>query len=211
MALKRSTIAAPAPITLVASGIAGFRTKSPDDKWVLGYSMIDTSADLSDLYLASATTAGTPTTLTTMFTAGLFSSDGFTADSSHAIYYTDIDTTGVGNFFTAATSGGAPVPLGTNVWLHYAGTGAKVVFNDNYNGTDFTTDIRLADTSQAAAPTVLVTPADADLHCGVEGQSGLRVEVFPARCPPVGHGDPHAGPARRYGSSELRSGGGALR
>jgi trimeric autotransporter adhesin len=159
-ALKRATIVSPNPTTLAASGIAGLRAKSPDEKWLLGYSMIDTRQDLSDLYLASATTAGTPTTLTTALSAGLFGSDGFTADSSHAIYYTDITSTGVGNFFAAASSGGSPVALGTNVWLHYAGTAAKVVFNDNYDDAMSTADIRIADTAQAEPAKLLVSLAD---------------------------------------------------
>jgi hypothetical protein len=161
-ALKRSTIASPNPTTLAASGIAGFRTKSADDKWVLGYTMIDTRADLSDLYLASATMTATPTTLNTDMTAGLFGSDGFTADSSLAIYYTNI-ASGVGTFFTVATSAGAtPVELGKNVWLHYAATGSKVAFNDNYDDATMAADIRIANTAQSGPPTLLVSLADAD-------------------------------------------------
>ena len=160
-ALKRSTVASPNPTTLAASGIAGLRAKSPDENWVLGYTMLDTRADLSDLYLTSATMTATPTALSTAMTAGLFGSDGFTADSSHAIYYTDI-ASGVGNFFSAATSGGAPVALGTNVWLHYAATGAKVAFNDNYDSATNAADIRIADTAQSGPPALLVSLADAD-------------------------------------------------
>jgi hypothetical protein len=161
-ALKRSTVVSPSPVTLATSGIAGLRAKSPDEKWVLGYTSLATG-DLSDLYLASATVAGTPTTLSTAVTAGLFGSDGFTADSSRAIYYTDIDpNAGIGNFFAVNPTGGTPVALGTNVWLHYAGTGAKVAFNDNYDGSLDTADIRVADTSQSAPPKLVVSLAHAD-------------------------------------------------
>jgi hypothetical protein len=159
--LKRSTIASPTPTTLAAMGIAGLRAKSPDEKWLLGYSAIDTIGDLSDLYLASATMTATPTTLSTAMTAGLFGSDGFTADSNHAIYYTDI-ASGVGNFFSVAASGGTPVALGTNVWLHYAATGSKVAFNDNYDDATHAADIRVADTAKSEPAKVVVTLADAD-------------------------------------------------
>ena len=52
-ALKRSTIASPSPTTLATSGFAGFRSKSPDEKWVLGYSTVGAPASVGDLYLAS--------------------------------------------------------------------------------------------------------------------------------------------------------------
>ena len=143
--------------------IAGFRSRSPDEKWVLGYATIGARANEGDLYLASTTIPGTPTTLSTDLAAGLFDSDGFTADSSHAIYYTDI-AAGVGNFFAVATSGGTPVPLSTNVWLHYAATGSKVVFNDNYDQATDTADIRVVDTAQATPATVLVSVAGSTFY-----------------------------------------------
>jgi hypothetical protein len=158
--LKRATVAAPSPITLATSGFAGFRAKSPDDKWVLGYTMPGARADVGDLYFASTSTPGTPMTLNTDFTAGLFGSDGFTADSSHAIYYTDITSDGVGNFFALSTAGGTPVALSTNVWVHYAALGSKVVFNDNYDSA--TADIRVVDTAQSAPAKVLVSLAGPD-------------------------------------------------
>jgi hypothetical protein len=162
-ALKRSTVASPSPITLAATGFAGLRAKSPDEKWLLGYTTLNVATDLSptDLYLTSATVAGTPTTLSAMPTAGLFGSDGFTADSSHAIYYTDI-ANGVGTFYAIAPSGGTPVTVATNVWLHYAATGSKVVFNDNYDEGTSAADIRVADTALTAPSTLVVSLADAD-------------------------------------------------
>ena len=48
------------------------------------------------------------------------------------------------------------------MWLHYAATGSKIVFNDNYDqGTD-TADIRVVDTAQSAPATVLVSVAGSD-------------------------------------------------
>jgi hypothetical protein len=162
MALKRSTVASPSPVTLAASGITGIRARSLDDKWLLGYMTVGSASDQGDLYLASATTPGTPTTLTADVTGGLFGSDGFTTDSSHAIYYPDITSTGVGTFYAVASAGGTPVALGTNVWIHHAAAGAKVAFNDNYDTNNNTADIRVADTSQSGPPTLVVSLADGD-------------------------------------------------
>jgi hypothetical protein len=159
-ALKRATAGSPS-LELATTGFAGFRSKSPDEKWVLGYVSVGARADVGDLYLASTTVPGTPTTLSADLAAGLFGSDGFTADSSHALYYTDI-ANGVGNFFAVTPAGGTPVALSTNVWLHYAATGAKVVFNDNYNQDTGTADIRVADTAQTGPATVVVSLAGSD-------------------------------------------------
>ena len=162
-ALKRATLASPSPITLAPTGFSGLRAKSPDEKWLLGYTVIDTLDDVSDLYLASATARGTPTTLTAALTAGLFGSDGFTADSSHAIYYTGIDAAvGVGTLYATALPGGTPVTLAMNAWLHYAATGSKVVFDDNYDRATNTADIRVAHTAQTAPASLIVSLADAD-------------------------------------------------
>jgi hypothetical protein len=160
-ALKRSTVASPSPITLAATGFAGIRATSPDDKWLLGYTMIDTQNDVSDLSLTSATAPATPTTLSTDVTAGLFGFEGFTDDSSHAIYYTDISN-GVGNFKSVASTGGTPAMLGANVWLHHPAMGAKVAFSDNYANADNSADIHVADTSQSGPPKLVVSLADAD-------------------------------------------------
>jgi len=160
-ALKRATFPTPTPTTLAATGFTGFRSKSPDEKWVLGYATVGSPSSVGDLFLASTTTAGTPTTLSTDLTAGLFGSDGFTADSTHAIYYTDI-AAGLGNFFALPTSGGMPKALAPNVWLHYAAQGSKVVFNDNYDENTDTADIRVIDAAQSAPATVLVSVAGSD-------------------------------------------------
>ena len=160
-ALKRSTVASPSPIILAATGFAGIRAISPDDKWLLGYTTIDTQMDVSDLFLTSATAPATPTTLSTDVTAGLFGFEGFTDDSSHAIYYTDI-ANGVGNFKSVASAGGTPATLGANVWLHHAAMGSKAAFSDNYSDGDNSADIHVADTSRSDAPKLVVSLADAD-------------------------------------------------
>ena len=161
-ALKRSTVDSPAPVVLAPYGFAGIRAISLDENWVLGYSVIDAQQDLSDLYLTSATAPGAVTTLSTAQTAGLFRSDGFTTDSTRAIYYTDI-ANGVGTFFSAPVTGGMSVALGTNVRGHYAGSEANVVFNASYDGDGATRtgEIRVANAQQTVS-SVIVSFADAD-------------------------------------------------
>ena len=147
--------------------------------------------NLSDLYLTSATVPGTVTTLSAAETAGLFRSDGFTADSTRAIYYTDI-ANGVGTFFSAPVAGGMPVALGTNVRGHYAGSEANVVFNDNYDGDTRTGEIRVANAGQTVS-SVIVSFADDDFFIAgtkdkvvytwkyVEGElAGLWVATIPS-------------------------------
>jgi hypothetical protein len=158
-ALKRSTIDSPAPVILAPSGFAGIRAISRDENWVLGYSVIDTSQDLSDLYLTSATAPGTVTSLSALPTAGLFGSDGFTTDSTRALYYTDISNR-VGTLFSAPVGGGTPGALGSNVSGHHAGSEAYVVFND-YDAATRTGAIKVANAGQTVS-SVIVSLADAD-------------------------------------------------
>jgi hypothetical protein len=161
-ALKRSPIESPAPVTLAPYGFAGIRAISPDENWLLGYSMIDTRQDLSDLYLTSASMPGAVTTLSMALTAGLFRSDGFTSDSTSAIYYTDI-ANGVGTLSFALVNGGNPVAWASNVWIHYAASANTVVFNDNYDEGTSSGDIRVANVGQSFS-SVIVSLADADFY-----------------------------------------------
>jgi hypothetical protein len=173
--LKRATIGSPTVTTLATTGFANFRAKSADDKWVLGYITLATG-DLSDLYLASATTAGTPTTLSSTVTAGLFTSDGFTRDSSHALFYTDI-ANGIAPLHSLALPpAGTPATHSSTVWIHQAATGSKVAFSDNYSSADNTADIRSVDTAGTAAPTLIVSLADADFF--VSGSKDKVVYVW---------------------------------
>jgi len=152
-----------APTMLASGGFQGLVALSPDDKWALAYEQINAQSGMTDMYLVSTTTPGTPVTLVSSTGATLYG-DAFTADSSHALYYQNI-VMDVGDFMAAPTSGGMPAKLGSKVWLNLAATGAKVLYNDNYAagamGATGTADIELADTSQAGAPKLLVTQADA--------------------------------------------------
>jgi hypothetical protein len=157
-ALRRASLgASPATTTLVANGFSEVLAISPDGSWVLGDQ--SRAGQTSDMFLASTSAAGSATALSSATTAALFG-DAFTADSSRALFYTNVSK-GVGTFNAQATSGGAPTALGSNVWENYAATGTKVVFNQNYDRTNQLADIAVADVASTAPATVLVTQADA--------------------------------------------------
>jgi hypothetical protein len=158
-ALKRSPVATPAPITLVASGLANLSALSPDNGWVIGTNTTSATSSNTDLFLASASTAGKTTALA-MTPTGSLPPRPFTADSSQAIYYTAYDLN-AGTLNAAPTKGGTPATLGSGVFLTYPTKGTKVVFGQNWtaNMSTGTVDILGVDTA-AASPAVLVSQAD---------------------------------------------------
>lgn len=169
-ALKRAAIAEPVPIVLVASGFAGIRAVSPDENWVIGYEAIDLELDLSDLYLTSATAPGPVTILSAAPTAGLFRSDGFTTDSTRALCYTDVSN-GLGTLISTPSAGGAPAALAAQTWMHYVGSEAYVVFNNSYDKTTRTAEIRAANAAQTIS-SVVVSLADPEFYV-----NGIRDKV----------------------------------
>jgi len=155
----------PTPL-LTAAGYAGVAGLSPDNSWLLTYKTAtqDMSGDtLSDLYLASATAAGSPTTIASSPTASLFG-DPFTTDSSRVIYSADIQN-GAGTLTALSTAAGStPATLAMNDWINLSAAGAKVVYNANYTqvcgGPGGTADLSSVDTSKTSPATVLVSQAD---------------------------------------------------
>jgi hypothetical protein len=170
---KVSPIAAPSATTL-GTGIFAFTSISPDGNWVLGFSQQDTTATLSNVLLASASTAGTPQLLNMQATSSPIG-DSFTVDSKFAIYTDTITQTTTmsgsvtsGNLNVVALTGsGTPMQLGMAVWQDAAGPASKVIFNPNWiapTNTGFgTADLMEIDMSQPTpAGKVLVTAADAN-------------------------------------------------
>jgi hypothetical protein len=163
-ALKRVVAAANStPVVLVPSGLHDVQALSPDGTWVLASNVVNpgSSPPISDLYLASATTAGTATPLVATAIASPVGTDWFTADSSHALYGSATSSAaGVAStaLYTVATSGGTPTQLSSNVGVAFATSGGKIVFdaNDDLGGYDLLSQ----DTSQSGAPTLLVSVAD---------------------------------------------------
>jgi hypothetical protein len=171
-ALVRSPIAAPNPMTLVASGFEDLAALSPDGAWALGDFLGNLANPTStDLLLASATSEGEAQTLS-MTANVVLSPNFFTADSSHVIYASDTTAAGLSNFYALPVGGTAPQALGT-IWTYYPVGAAKVVFNDHYNpvggvGTNGVADIEWVDTTQSVAPTLLVSQADANFFTTID-------------------------------------------
>jgi hypothetical protein len=169
---KVTPIASASPTTL-GSGIAAFTAISPNGSWVLGFTQ-QTTTNLTNTILASATTPGTPTTLVASPTSALFG-DSFTTDSRFAIYADSVTatTTASGSVTSghlnavAVGLGASPVALANGAWQDAAGPGSKVVFNENWTAPT-NLGLGIADLSEidlsAAAPTAhtLVARADAN-------------------------------------------------
>jgi hypothetical protein len=171
MALKRSPIASPAPVSLVGSNVAGFMMTedghpavSPDGNWVLTYQNQGGSAGTfmtSDLYLSSTATPGAPTAISTATSGGLFGTP-YTTDSKFTLYLLNImGLQGgggyVGDLYVAPVSGGSSTKVVGNVWEVSAAAGSKVTFSDNYTGM---IDIRSFDANSPGMVTTLVSQAD---------------------------------------------------
>lgn len=161
-ALKRSAISAASPLTLVASGAGGLLTgTSPNDKFILISSAAPTSSG-SDVKLASVTAAGTPTVLYSA-TNGEVYGNGFTSDSSHALFYGSVVSPGVGTLTATPTAGGGNIVLGSAAWQDYAAGSAKIVWNDTHVtvGSGGRATIRSKDLGSAtSATTTLAESAD---------------------------------------------------
>jgi hypothetical protein len=164
-ALRRSAVISPSPTTLVPSGVGGLYSVSPDEKFVLFYDKLDPVHLVSDMFLSSATTPGAPLTLSATETAGVFG-DPFTSDSSHVLYFTEVDTTSqIGTLNTLALGDRAPKVVSRDASVVWAATGAKIVFSDHYawTGSRGHADVRTVDTSKSAPPRLIVNQADSEI------------------------------------------------
>jgi hypothetical protein len=156
----------PTPTTLTAGGFTNVLSISGDGQWALANkSFTGGQNPLWDLYLASATTPATATTLT--LTAVVqpvfgFAVDPFTVDSTHVLYsYPPPADGGAGAFpslYAAPVTGGTPAPLGFTVSSAFGTSGAKIVFDvaGAYGGLDLLAN----DTSTSAPSTTLVSLVD---------------------------------------------------
>jgi hypothetical protein len=161
-ALRRSPVSAPSPMML-APDFGGFYALSPDESWLLFFEMFGSTG--ADVYMTSPQAPGTPVALWTTPT-GTVAGDAFTADSSHALYTTNVDpSTGVGTLNAVAVGSSASVVLGKSVWAGWAATAAKVVFNDHFapsGGLRFgRADVEIVDLATGGPPTQLANMADA--------------------------------------------------
>ncbi len=175
-ALARSPVANPAPQQLVASGVEGMWAISPDDKSVLLFESYSQQTGLTDLYIASAATAGNATPLVSAQTAmvggpnSYMSGSAFSADSSHALfwsgvaipmgqqYFPVIGTLQSGPTGAAATA----AQLGKNSNAAWAVGGSTIAFADNLamvGNSASTFDIEWVDTSKTTPATTVVKGA----------------------------------------------------
>jgi hypothetical protein len=164
-AIRRSSIASPAPMTLVdADGFIGLSSLSPDDQWLLAFKTQDPNSGNTDIYIASATTAGFAAPIVDS-AIGAFFGSAFTADSSRVVYVGN-PVNGAGDYYVAPTSGGPGVPIASQVWIGFATSGARLVYQDGYvasvglNGQG-AADIESIDLAGVSpTPSLLVSQAD---------------------------------------------------
>jgi hypothetical protein len=160
--LKRSAITSPSPMKLTGNA-TGLNALSDDDGYVIFHQNIDSNTMLSDLFLASTSTAGTPVTLNSASDGAIYG-DAFTVDHTRALYFTGVDGTNlVGALKSQPVAGGTEVTLGNNVWLAFGTSGTKVAYNDNFtkikNGGR--ADLQVGD-SAGGTPTMIATSAETD-------------------------------------------------
>jgi hypothetical protein len=161
-ALDRSaTTSPPTPAPAQLAGVGTFADVlaiSPNQQWVIG-TLNTGDYPAIDLYLASITTPGPLTALSSTTTATLYG-DAFTADSSRALYLTAINSNGSGTLVARPIAGGSPTVLNAAALADFSPSGTKVVIDGNLDSNDGVADILVADVSSAAAPKVLVSLAD---------------------------------------------------
>lgn len=166
-----SPVAAAAPAELVAGAVAQTLALSSDDKW-LEFAENFGQGFNSDMYLVSTTASGADggnavTTLDSMTDGGDFG-DAFTADNSQALFFTGINMNGTGSYMSLGLPpSGAAKTITMTGWIGYATTAAKVVYSDNWSmagNFEGHADIHAVDLAGAAAPTTLVSSADATFY-----------------------------------------------
>jgi len=187
--LQRLPLAAGAAPIPLGGPAAHLGAVSLDGKWLQYTTMKDPTTFATDLYLTSATSAQTPTTLVaaaTSFTLGW----AFTDDSAFALYIDAYDANSfTGTLHALPTAGGAARTLGTAVYEDVAAGGSRVVFVDHYAGTypDGRADVEFVDLAKSDAPTKLATQALSSFWTTLDGKTlyyvqpseGLHIVALP--------------------------------
>ena len=193
-ALKRATVATPAPTTLMSMNVNGIDGVAGDQTYLVFSNMFDQNSGLYDMFVAKTEVAGNPVTLDAMPTGSLYG-DPFTTDDKYVVFYTDVDTTDF-----AGTLNSLPVKMvgqqnqiATRVWLSFAAGGSKFLYNDGYVSTTTggTATLKSVDLSTAAPATIIATKAEQDFFIStdntqvvyvdnsVKGKEGLYVAPIP--------------------------------
>jgi hypothetical protein len=187
-AINRWTAASATTAPLVASGAYSPMTLSPDGTWMQLALNFDMNSGASDVYLASATMAGTPKSVLSTTTGFAV---GFTTDSKYELFQTGATTfqATTSDLYASAVSGGAPSKIAT---VASAGLldGSRMVIADNYMPAG-TTDIDVIDLANPAAKKTLVTQAGFNLqvtgtnqivyswYCELNSMAGIWVAPAP--------------------------------
>jgi hypothetical protein len=186
--INRWTAASGTTTALVASGAYYPLALSFDGTSLQLGLNFDQGSGASDIYLASATMAGTPASEWSMTTAFAV---GYTTDSKYELFETGATTFQATTFdlHASAVSGGAESKIAT---IAGAGLldGSRIVVTDDYMPTG-TTDIEVIDLANPAAKKTLVTQADVNLqvtatdqivyswYCQLNSMAGIWVAPAP--------------------------------
>jgi hypothetical protein len=171
-ALVRSPVTTSTPTTLVGSNVNGLDGLSPDESWQIVNKNTDPSNGLpTDLSIASTATPATPTKLTGSSTSdcGVLG-DPFTADSTFALFMTDIvdgANSAVGTLHAVSTSDTAvditvtssAVMASNYSPVDLALTKTQIVYADSFDssiGTAGGVTVNFVDVATKGLPTVLV-------------------------------------------------------
>jgi hypothetical protein len=159
-AVRRSTVAAPAPVTLLASGAEGLGPVSPDESWAFGIVAYDETS-LEGLRLVSLTPGATqPGVLATPPDSVLdLYGDAFTADSKYALF-----AIGGAEFELWATPTGMPsanpvMVTDTAFGTYHAIGGSRLALLDNVQTSttqESTGDLETVDLSSTGLSLTLV-------------------------------------------------------
>jgi hypothetical protein len=166
-----SSVTTPAPGELAAGPVFGALALSADDKWLEFSKVQNSMTGLNDMYLVSTTASGADggNAVTTLDSAqdGANFGSAFTADNSHAIFYTAVNSNGTGNFMSLGLPpSGMAKSITMTGWVGYATSAAKVVYSDNWvnqmGSFQGWADIHSVDLAGTATPATVVTSADSN-------------------------------------------------
>jgi hypothetical protein len=149
-------------VKLQAKGATGLRSLSPDGRWAVYFTNQDGNSGLYDLYLSSTTAAQAAVTACPDTSGDLYG-PAFTADSAYSLVALNVDAnTQAGALQALKLADGTKQSLATANWIWRTATDAKVVWNDNFDGTAGTADISALDLAKGGKPTLLAVGADPD-------------------------------------------------
>jgi VCBS repeat-containing protein len=158
-ALKRYSMTSATMTPLVASKMNYLLALSPDDQWAQVAEQMDLNTGLSDLYLASATTAGSATSSWGKPTAAPM---GFSSDSAFSTFGLNFPTTfGALPFDVEASpvAGGSPSEASQSLSQPLFTSGSHLIVNDHVTRLTGAADIESLDLAASSERKTLVTQA----------------------------------------------------